>query len=155
MQESVEKLGLTRRQVITIRQDKSAYEAFQVVKEKKLSALPVVDSEGRVIGCISSDDIKQLGFDMRFFGILQHSLIEYFDILKTQNVDKSEPYDGELAIPRPAVVSVLPTQDLRRVLRLATLYEIHRVFVAEAQGKLLGVITLKDILQVLFKEQRS
>jgi len=152
---SVEELGFVGREIVSVRQDQKAYEAFQIMKEKKLSALPIVDSQNRVIGCISSNDIKQLGFDMRYFGLLEHSVLEYLHSLRTHSTTESEPYNIKMTIPIPDVVSVLPNQDLRRVLRLLTFYEIHRVFVADSQGKLLDVITLRDVLKVLFEDQRS
>jgi CBS domain-containing protein len=144
--ETVQDLGLLSRQIVSISEAKTAYEAFQLMKEKKLSALPVVDQEGRVTGCISADDIKHLGFEMKFFGILGHPISEYLKALKNLHIETIE-----LSIPKPNVVNVQPTHTLCKVIRLVTFYEIHRVFVTEPQGRLLGVITLRDILKVLFE----
>jgi len=126
-----------------------------LMKEKKLSGLPVVDKDGRVTGCISSDDIKQLGFDLRFFKLLGFSIKDYLESLRTRSLDKVEPYAVEPAVPRPNVISVQPSQTLSKVLRLATFYEVHRVFVTEPQGKLIGVITLRDFLEAIFDTNRT
>ncbi len=56
--------GLGTKQVIMMNERQTAYEAFVIMRDMKVSALPIVNGEGVLVGIISLSDIKVRNFYM-------------------------------------------------------------------------------------------
>ena len=65
----------------------------------------------------------------------------------------SEPLKGIAEVMRLNVISVLPTMDQEDVARRMAKYDLNVMPVVAEDGKLLGVITIDDIIDVLVQEQ--
>jgi magnesium transporter len=65
----------------------------------------------------------------------------------------SEPDQGIAEVMRTNVISVLPTMDQEDVARRMAKYDLNVMPVVADDGKLLGVITIDDIIDVLVREQ--
>jgi len=65
----------------------------------------------------------------------------------------SEPDQGISQVMRTNVISVLPTMDQEDVARRMAKYDLNVMPVVADDGKLLGVITIDDIVDVLVREQ--
>ena len=65
----------------------------------------------------------------------------------------SEPDQGIAQVMRTNVISVLPTMDQEDVARRMAKYDLNVMPVVADDGKLLGVITIDDIVDVLVREQ--
>ena len=65
----------------------------------------------------------------------------------------SEPDQGIAEVMRTNVISVLPTMDQEDVARRMAKYALNVMPVVADDGKLLGVITIDDIIDVLVREQ--
>ena len=65
----------------------------------------------------------------------------------------SEPDQGIAEVMRLNVISVLPTMDQEDVARRMAKYDLNVMPVVADDGKLLGVITIDDIIDVLVQEQ--
>jgi CBS domain-containing protein len=124
---------------VVIRPGMGLEEALDLLAEKDLSALPVLDAAGRPVGVLSRTDI-----------------VRYFRVsIKKDRPTSAAASEGPAAMPNvrdlmaPAVLSVSPeTPALEVVAQLLGLGNVHRLYVIDA-GALVGVVTDRDVLRRL------
>jgi len=144
--------NLITRNVVTINDTERAYDAFQLMKEKRISAVGVVDAHGKLVGCISVDDIKTMGYDVQYFEMLATSVGQYIEAIRKSRATMPE-YILDQSVERPRVIACQPSATLSHVIKLASFYDVHRLFVTDDKSCPIGVIALRDILRALTNPQ--
>jgi CBS domain-containing protein len=92
LRKTVEDIQLGFKEVHSIPTNASAFQAFKLMKEKKVSAVAVVDLNGRLVGTISIADIKALGDRLTLFQLLGESTESYMNhIQKSREADDIRP----------------------------------------------------------------
>lgn len=115
------------RKVITIHSEASAQEAAQLLDQFRISGLPVVDTQGDLIGIITEADIIS---KVNRYGLLDQSGLRVADIMSRNvtTVDEDTPV-GDIAT-------------------LLTERKIKRVPVVR-QGRLVGIVSRGDIVHAV------
>ncbi|HXY53969.1 MAG TPA: CBS domain-containing protein [Nitrospirota bacterium] len=135
------------RTVVTIKRDADLHEAARLLSENRISGMPVVDDNNRVIGVVSEADILILAGmkkEHTFKDILRNILGEPVTAKKGGN--KVGDVMGFPPITSKAdddIVEVAQILDDRRIKRLP---------VVDDEGKLIGIISRADILKVIGKK---
>ena len=120
---------LMRIDVKTVDLDATVGDAITTLADVHVSALPVTDARGQVVGVLSTTDI--LG-----------ALSETTDPdVREQLFDETPVCD--LMTPRSRVIA--PDADILEAARLMLYLDVHRLFV-EDDGRLVGVISQTDIV---------
>ncbi|HEV8124423.1 MAG TPA: CBS domain-containing protein [Gemmatimonadales bacterium] len=130
-------LQLMQAPVATIGREASVTEAILTLADRHISALPVVDNRGTMIGVLSTTDILQ-------------AESEVADREARDRLFEDTPVE-ELMTPRPLTIS--PDADLREAARRMLYGDVHRLFV-ELNGELIGVISRTDLVRA-FAIQRA
>ena len=127
---------------MTIRQDVGLPEALDLLQEKDVHAVPVLDSEGCPVGVLSRTD-----------------LVSYFRENRTARSlasNRGEIPSGPAALPRvrelmtPALLSVeLTTSAVEVVAHLLGLGNVQQLFVVDDAGMVVGVVSARDVLRRL------
>ena len=120
--------GLMTTQFVTLPQATRADHALALVRTAALEketiySIYVTDRQGRVVGVVS---LREL--------LASDPLLRLSDIMNEQ------------------VVSVTPEVDQEEVARLISRYDLLALPVVDAEDKLLGIITVDDVIDVLVKE---
>jgi len=139
---------------VTIHESKPAYEAFQLMRDKKISGLGVVNDDGKLVGCISADDIKHLGYDIRYFEMLKTSVSQYLESVRYAMRGQVGEEEAEDIIQREPVIACKVNTTLGQVVKMVSFYDIHRIFVTDESNTPQGIIALRDILHSLYKSRR-
>ena len=111
--------------VLTVNEDTSLKEVAALLKEKKITGVPVVNATGELRGVLSESDI----------------------IRKTTSIGAWSPSTAGQVMTINAV-TVAPHEPLQRVCELMFNRRIHRVVVAEGT-QIRGIITTMDILRAI------
>lgn len=120
---------LMRTDVKTVDLDATVGDAITTLADVHVSALPVTDARGQVVGVLSTTDI--LG-----------ALSETTDPdVREQLFDETPVCD--LMTPRSRVIA--PDADILEAARQMLYLDVHRLFV-EDDGRLVGVISQTDIV---------
>ncbi len=146
---------LMTEQVVSVPEDAPLHEAVATLVDRGFSGAPVVNEAGRPVGVISLSDIvvhdrntvayarpvpefylrsdlrAQLGDDPAGFGV--------------EAVDRTRVGD----VMTPVVFSVRPDTPARQVVEEMLHLRVHRLFVIDRDGVLVGVIAMSDILRRL------
>lgn len=123
---------LMRRAVKTVRLDAAVSDAVVALAESHISALPVVDGMGRMVGVISSTDILT-------------SEAEAEDAT-AREVLFEETMVSDIMTLHP--LTVYPGAEVREAAQQMLYADIHRLFVVDGE-RVVGVISTTDIMRAV------
>jgi CBS domain-containing protein len=133
--------------VIKVGPETTVRELAEVLAEHKISGVPVVDDEGRVIGVVSEADIIFQDADLHFPYYLQ-----FLDsVIYVQSISKFEARFRKMFGTKAAdimtreVVTISPDASVYDAAALMTDRKVNRVPVTE-DNKLVGILTRADIV---------
>jgi CBS-domain-containing membrane protein len=145
---------------ISLRADANVREALVLLTDKGYSAAPVIDDAGRPVGVLSRADL--LVHDRERSEHLPHTATYYYEQelksrrgkegrgkevsgFEVENVDPTTVRD----VMTPAVFSVAPDTPAAKVVSEMIGLHVHRLFVVDGAGVLVGVISTMDVLRHL------
>jgi len=144
---------------VSIGETATVREAVAMLADKGFSAAPVIDQAGRPVGVLSRADIVVHDREK-----VEHltPVPEFYDKseLKTATGESLE-WGFEVESPDPSVVgdlmtpvvfSVSPKTPVPRVIKELVALKVHRLFVVDEAGVLVGVISASDLLRHLALE---
>lgn len=140
---------------ISLRADANVHEALALLTDKGFSAAPVIDDAGRPVGVLSRSDL--LVHDREKGDYLTPSPAYFYEQeLHTRSGKPKEGFQVENVdtttvreLMTPAVFAVSPTTPAAKVIADMIGLHVHRLFVVDADGILVGVISTMDVLRRL------
>ena len=137
-------------EVVTARPSTPFRELVDLLQRKRISALPVVDQDDRLVGIVSEADllIKQGyphgGDDAGMLDALRHR----------RQLDKAAGICA-LDVMTRQVVSVPVGTEVAAAARLMIRLGIKRLPVVDGQGRLAGIVTRGDLLKVFLRPDQA
>jgi len=140
---------------ISIAATANVQEALMLLTDKNFSAAPVIDDGGRPVGVISRSDLlihdreqgRKVPLSPDYY--LDHDVAagarEVPEGFQIESVDRTTVDD----IMTPAVFSVRRDTPVSKVVSEMIGLHVHRLFVTDDEGTLVGVISTMDILKNL------
>lgn len=120
---------------IIVEQDQAATAAVDIMLEKKVKRLPVVDATGQLVGILSRLDVFQTILkecpDWRFF---QRNNVQVEDLKSVSDIVRHDAY------------TVLPDTPIDEVIRIIDSNDIERICVVDKDGTFQGLISDSDLL---------
>jgi CBS domain-containing protein len=146
-----------RTPLVTVRQEARLSEVEDTLSDHRITGVPVVDAQDRVVGVVSVRDLIELysrepaARPLRTPGFFEASSESLTDgDLETVEV----PADSEVTAAdamTAQVFSVPATASLDEVARRMTKHRVHRVLVDDA-GRHVGILSTFDLLEVLARD---
>ena len=131
---------------VTVRTDTPFRTLVEIIEERGISGLPVIDEMGRVLGMVTSGDLVVKGHRAHHVHI--HT--------PTASADEVGEHDRRAqgtcagALMTTPAVTIDADADVRSAARLMTLHGIRRVAVT-TEGVLVGMLTRGDVLKVFLR----
>lgn len=142
-------------QVVSIPVDAPLHEAMATLIDRGFGGAPVVNAAGRAVGVISVSDIvvhdrNRVAYakpvpEYYTRSDLRAQVGEDVGGFQVESVDRTTVGD----VMTPVVFSVRPEAPARQVIEELLHLHVHRLFVSDADGVLVGVIAMADILRHL------
>lgn len=107
---------------ITLSPKATVADAFRLMKENKIGGIPVVNNNGKLVGIVTNRDLR----------------------FETNNKSKLI----ELVMTHQNLITAPEGTDLKKAERILQQYKIEKLPVINKQGKLIGLITYRDIEQI-------
>ncbi len=117
------------RDVIAISQDSTLAEAIQWLIDKKISGMPVIDKQGKLVGIISEKDILNFAFSGNL-----------------RNTQVREAMTREIK-------SFSPDVDVEQIALAISQHHFRRVPILEGE-KIVGIVSRRDIIRVALLNQK-
>lgn len=139
---------------ISIRAEAGVPEAILLFTEKGIHAAPVIDEAGRPIGVISRSDVlvHQCEHEKHRAGKPDYFFAPSFESSETMRETSGQATSTVADLMTPAVFAVAPDTPVQRVVSDMVGLHVHRLFVVDEDGVLVGVISTMDVLRHLKAE---
>ena len=141
-------------ELITVSPKTSLQEAIQIIADRKISGLPVVDDEGQLVGIISETDLT-----WQATGVEAPPYVMFLDsVIYLQNPAKhNQEVHKALGQTVAEAMSEKPTtikQDrlVREAARIMHEKKVRRLPVVDDNDKLIGIITQGDVIRMMAAE---
>jgi CBS domain-containing protein len=133
--------------VLSITKYESIMRVADILAEKNISGLPVVDNEKRVVGIITQADILSMvgvGREHTFKDLLRYILGEPLPERKLGD------HVGDI-MTSPAI-TIKPDTNIAEAVRIMDEKRIRRLTVVDGNNTLIGIITRADILKAVIRK---
>jgi CBS domain-containing protein len=131
------------RNPISIRDDAGVQDLIATMTERNLSGLPVINEAGRPVGVVTQADVLIHDRERREYAVLASERRQLGSSARIEVVDPAVIAD----IMTPAVFSVALDTPARKVIEHMVEMQVHRLFVVDKAGALVGVISPLDVLR--------
>ncbi|XP_054882412.1 5'-AMP-activated protein kinase subunit gamma-2-like isoform X2 [Poeciliopsis prolifica] len=134
MKQTLEELGVgTYSNIAYIHPDTPLIMALSVFTHRRVSALPVVDHSGKVVDIYSKFDVINLAAEKTYNNL---------DVTVTQALrHRSQYFEG--------VMKCNKLETLETIVDRIVKAEVHRLVVVDDESRIIGIVSLSDILQAL------
>jgi CBS domain-containing protein len=133
--------------------------ARTLMLERGVSALPIVDSEGRPIGIVSKTDLLREIPEYEYREFRQERPSRPPDPLEVEPDDGDDESDGFFVVKMPVrpvtevmtpyVVVLEEATPLSRAAQVMVDERVHRLPIVDEQGKVTGILSTLDIVRLL------
>lgn len=106
---------------VTLLVDATIGDALQLMKENKIGGIPIIDKQHKLVGILTNRDLR-------------------FETDRSRKVKEVMTKDNLITAPEGT--------DLKKAEKILRQYKIEKLPVVNRQGKLIGLITYRDILQL-------
>ncbi|AFY32001.1 CBS domain-containing protein [Calothrix sp. PCC 7507] len=143
------------RNPIVVRTETPLKEAIQILAERRISGLPVVDDAGQLVGIISETDLM-----WQQTGVTPPAYIMFLDsVIYLQNPGDYErdlhkalgQTVGEVMSKNPITIS--PEKTVREAAKIMHDRHVHRLPVLDSAGQVIGILTRGDIVRAMAADQ--
>ncbi len=139
------------RNPVVVQRETSLTEAIKILAERRISGLPVVDDNGKLIGIISETDLmwQETGVTPPAYIMFLDSVI-YLQNPATYERDLHKALGqtvGEVMSKDP--ITIAPDKSLRDAAKLMHDKNIHRLPILDSEGQVIGILTRGDIIRAM------
>ncbi|XP_061571422.1 5'-AMP-activated protein kinase subunit gamma-1 isoform X3 [Cololabis saira] len=130
----IQELGIgTFKNIATVQQSASLYEALSIFVERRVSALPVVDDQDKVVALYSRFDVINLAAQKTYNNL---------DITMHEAVRRRSGYvEG--------VIKCHPDETFETIIDRIVKAEVHRLVLVDKDDVVKGIVSLSDLLQAM------
>ncbi len=140
--------SLMTQPVKTVHPDCTLSDAAHLLVSSKISGLPVVDQNSKLVGIITEADF------LRALGVPSHqpshSVWQTLENMFHQSVQIREPEGMVGDLMMTDVVTITPQHSLHQVLGVMKQHQIKRVIVCDEAQHVVGMITRSDLVRLFF-----
>ncbi|BCL36877.1 CBS domain-containing protein [Nostoc sp. MS1] len=136
---------------VVVKPETPLQEAIKVLAERRISGLPVVDDDGKLLGIISETDLmwQETGVTPPAYFMFLDSVI-YLQNPTAYDRDLHKALGqtvGEVMSKNP--VTITPDESVKQAAQLMHDRKIHRLPVLDDAGQVIGILTRGDIIRAM------
>jgi CBS domain-containing membrane protein len=136
--------------VVSATRDMSLHEAARLLSENKITGMPVISEDNRVIGVISEADILSPEGTKKKNAV-NKLLRRLRGRPETMRPDAERVEDAMNTPP----ITTLPDADIKEVAAVLDMHRIKRLPVVDHDGRLVGIISRGDIIRAMGKSREA
>jgi len=136
---SLDELGLVLQhrllnKIVAMSVKNSAVEGFRKIYRQGVSAIAILSDDDKLVGTLSASDVRGLTPDN--VNLVLQPVLEFL----------SKKYPN----PRPPV-TLSRNDTLKEVMEKIIMGKVHRVWIVDANNRPIGVVTLSDVIRIVFE----
>lgn len=143
------------RDPVVVKPETQLREAIQLIAERRISGLPVVNEDGKLLGVISESDLmwQETGVTPPAYIMLLDSVI-FLENPGRYERDLHKALGQTVGeVMTKEAISVKPDRALREAAQLMHERKINRLPVVDGEDKVIGILTRGDIVRFMAANQ--
>ncbi|MEU2156072.1 CBS domain-containing protein [Streptomyces sp. NPDC019396] len=142
-------------EVVRARSDTTFREIVQAFDQYRISGLPVVDDDDKVIGVLSETDLLTRAMETENQQQTAHRLSWPWRTRRGQTVDAGiQKLNADQLMTHPAI-TVHAEESIALAARTLAEHHVERLPVVDEEERLVGIVTRRDLLQVFLRPDRE
>ena len=140
---------------VVVKPEMPLKEAIQLIAEKRVSGLPVVNDQGKLVGVISETDLmwQETGATPPPYIMLLDSVI-YLENPARYEQELHKALGQTVAeVMTKEAITTKPDQSLQKAAQLMHDRDARRLLVVDSVGKVIGILTRGDIVRFMAATQ--
>ncbi|KAL7865505.1 hypothetical protein SRHO_G00107520 [Serrasalmus rhombeus] len=134
LQKRIEEVEIgTFKKIATVQETATVYDALSIFVERRVSALPVVNEQGKVVALYSRFDVINLAAQKNYNNL---------------NMTMREAVEGRSCCVE-GVLKCYPHETLEIIINRIAEAEVHRLVLVDEEDTVKGIVSLSDLLQAL------
>uniref|UniRef100_A0A4W6G5V3 Protein kinase, AMP-activated, gamma 3a non-catalytic subunit n=1 Tax=Lates calcarifer TaxID=8187 RepID=A0A4W6G5V3_LATCA len=134
VRKQIQELGIgTFRNIATVQETASLYDALSIFVERRVSALPVVNEQGKVVALYSRFDVINLAAQKTYNNL---------DMTMQEAIRRRTCF-------MEGVIKCYPDETLETIIDRIVKAEVHRLVLVDRADVVRGIISLSDLLQAM------
>lgn len=141
--------------VITVSTDESVEQCAKLLQEHNISGLPVLDAAGKVAGMVTEGDLIRRASRVKAPGYLEilGGLIYLGSPKKfVDELQRAMSLEAGQLMTKD-VISVMPDDSVEKAATIMVEKKISRLPVIDTEGKLVGIVSRRDIMTSLYNRE--
>ncbi|KAI1885016.1 hypothetical protein AGOR_G00215840 [Albula goreensis] len=127
----------TFHKIAMVQETATVYDALSIFVERRVSALPVVDKKGKVVGLYSRFDVINLAAQKNYNNL---------------NITMREALQGRVCCIE-GVIKCYPHETLEVIIDRIAETRVHRLVLVDTEDVVRGIVSLSDLLQAMHLTQ--
>lgn len=149
---------MTKKHVFTCNPDTSIDDALESLVEHRITGLPVVDEDGKVVGVVSDYDMLTLdnvSGPMEAAGIFPTASMDWeaFHEVQKMILKNTGKLVSDVMTADPLVVR--PETNIEAAARILLQKKVRRLPVVDETGRLIGMFTRGDVIKAALRARKS
>jgi CBS domain-containing protein len=140
------------RDPITVRPETPLKEVIQLLAERRISGLPVIDQAGKLVGIISETDLmwQETGVTPPAYIMILDSVIYLENPARYEkDLHKALGQTAGEVMNHDRVVTIAPDKPLSDAAKLMHDRNVHRLPVLNQEGQVVGILTRGDVIRAM------
>jgi len=144
-------LDIMTTSVVSVRADNTLEDVVQILAKKRISGLPVVDEENKVIGMISEKDIIDYASELHAIRTINSSawVSPHFDVSFISSYKKGFERLSKTNVEKVMTTKLVIAEEntsIEEIAKLMTKKKVNRIPITDNTGALIGIITRTDLI---------
>ncbi len=136
------------RDVISVKRDADVHEAGRLLIKNRISGMPVVDNENRVVGILSTSDLLALAGIPR--GHVFNDVVMKYILHNPAPQHRAGKSVGE--IMNTSVITATSDTSVSHIAEILDKKAITRVPVVDSERRLEGIVSRSDVIRIVCKD---
>jgi CBS domain-containing protein len=136
--------------VVSVRDNAPFKQIVEALAGAHVSALPVVDADGHVLGIVSESDLLA-----KVAGAGRSAPLQSGDSAGTYRPRRKADAETARDLMTAPVVTTRPNAPVAHAARIAALQHVRRLPVVDSADKLVGIVTRSDLLRVFLRDDEA
>lgn len=146
--------NIMTRKLITVTADTAIEDISKLIIANRISGVPVVDSDNRVVGMVTQSDIifRQIHNEPTFAATTEDLVLLKEGMKAEKRLGAGNTAKDIMTSP---VITAHENDSIREVVELITKEKIKRVVIVDEEGRLVGIVSKMDIVKALGFEAKN
>eukprot|EP00013_Stygamoeba_regulata_P026284 CAMPEP_0177660790 /NCGR_PEP_ID=MMETSP0447-20121125/18258_1 /TAXON_ID=0 /ORGANISM="Stygamoeba regulata, Strain BSH-02190019" /LENGTH=310 /DNA_ID=CAMNT_0019165939 /DNA_START=32 /DNA_END=964 /DNA_ORIENTATION=+ len=133
-------------QVVFIREDSTALDAYRLMWDEKVSGVPILDNDNHILSNLSSGDLRACRWNSGFleFSALLMNAVDFLRVSRSHDMN----------VKAPSIACSVSTPLAQAITKLVAT-KVHRLYIKAENSGLAGVLSLTDVLTALWDDLQA